>query len=82
MTFGENKCIGFYATRYVRGIDFEEASKIAIDSVQNELQLNSNVLNSKENPVIVVVEEIFKLPYFKKQLSPGVGFTFYLENDA
>jgi hypothetical protein len=71
--------LGYFTTRYVEGIDEEEASQRALDLVSNELYSTGALLNKRGDPPRMVVSNIDQINSFRGKAAPGRGFTFFPE---
>lgn len=74
--------LGYFTTRYVEGVDVDEACEYALDSVRNELHSMGGLLNDLNDPPRVVISEVAQISSFKGIDVPGRGFTFFPEDEA
>jgi hypothetical protein len=74
---GETKCHGFFTARFLEAGSNEEAEAYALQMVNKELE--GFMLNRKEDPPVIIVEEVSQLESFDDHLVPGKGFTWYEE---
>ena len=77
---GNKNIFGFYTTRYVEAENLKDAENIAIELIRNDHELRQSVLNKKNDPPIIFVDEIDELENFKGVKTPGKGYSFFLEN--
>ena len=80
---GEPKKFGFYATTFIKAKNPQDAEKIAIILIRQDLYLRNIVLkNGSADRPTIHMEELKKvnLPiFFSKKLTRG--FTFYCEDE-
>ena len=79
---GELKKYGFYATRFVKAENPQEAEKIAIILIHQNPNLRDTVLNEISDRPTINLEEIKQvnfLKFFAKKST--TGFTFYPEDE-
>jgi hypothetical protein len=79
---GEPKKFGFYATKFVKAKNPQEAEKIAIILIRQNPNLRDTALNEKtDRPTINMeeIEEVNFLKFFTKKSK--TGFTFYPEDE-
>lgn len=72
---------GFFTTRWVKANDEVEAENSAVEMVRQCSQLRSVVLNEKDDPPEIFLEEIdvaVAFEYFRRK--PGKGYIFYPED--
>lgn len=73
--------LGYFTTRYVEGLDCEEAVECALDLVQNELSSTGALLNAIGDPPGIATSEVVQIDSFKGVGVPGKGFTFFPEDE-
>jgi len=79
---GELKKFGFYATKFVKAENPQEAEKMAIILIRQNPNLRDTVLNENaDRPTINLeeIEEVNFLKFFAKKST--TGFTFYPEDE-
>lgn len=76
---GKTQKVGFFATRRVENDDVDAAEKVALDSVRSEF--GSLVLNDRDDPPVMYIENIYEVDSFDDDPVPGEGATWYIEND-
>ena len=79
---GEPRKLGFYATRFVKAENPEEAEKIAVILTHQNPNLRNTVLNESDDRPKIHLEEIKEvsfLNFFAKKST--TDFTFYLEDE-
>jgi hypothetical protein len=76
----EQEKLGFFTTRWVEASNQQEAERLAIDFVNEELASLSAVGNPKDDPPKLVVEKIRKVDSFGDVPVPGKGFSFYRDD--
>ena len=79
---GELKKFGFYATKFVKAENPQEAEKIAIILTHQNPNLRDTVLNQNaDRPTINLeeIKEVSSLKFFVKEST--TGFTFYPEDE-
>ena len=79
---GEPKKFGFYATKFVKAENPQEAEKIGIILIHQNPNIRDTVLNEKTDRPTINLEEIKKvnfLKFFSKKST--TGFTFYPEDE-
>lgn len=72
------ECLGFYITGFVEAESPERAEGLVIDLLRGHATLQENVLNPREDPPQLFVEEITEIedwPVDTKR--PLTGFAFY-----
>jgi len=74
---GKIRKAGFYTTRFVEAQDVEEAEAVAIGLIRSDAKLSSSILNRREDPPILTVEEIEEV----KKLQSQEGYAFYPEEE-
>lgn len=79
---GEVKSHGFFATRWVKAINPEDAELAAVELLKNDANLMCLTLNkceSEPSPMIYLEElsSVSWLTYVR--CAPGSGYSFYLE---
>lgn len=73
------KRCGFYSTRFVEAGDTHAAEQVAIELIREELK--GILCNDPSSPPLVRVDEINEVASFGDNLTPGKGFTWYIEQD-
>jgi hypothetical protein len=79
---GEPKKFGFYATRFVKAENPQEAEKIAVILTHQNPNLRKTLLNETDDRPKINLEEIKEvnfLKFFAKKST--TGFTFYPEDE-
>ena len=79
---GEPRKLGFYATRFVKAQNPEEAEKIAVILTHQNPNLRDTVLNENADRPTINLEEIKEvsfLKFFAKKSTTGL--TFYSEDE-
>ena len=80
---GDHAKVGFYATRIVKSTSVEEAQRIAIIRIHQELNRNAHLVKNIPDVPVVLVEKIEKLGIFNFIRKRRVrGFTFHAEEEA
>ncbi len=69
--------LGFYATRFIKAYSVSKAEQKSMDLIRKELK--GIVLNEKDDPPILFIEEIDELESFGEYPVPGTGFTWFKE---
>ena len=71
---GVVKRMGFYTTRYVEGVERDDAERRAIDSLRQLNRLRESLLNDPANPPLLFAEEIEEIDSFEgiESLEPGL----------
>jgi len=73
---GENRLIGFYATRFVEAVDLHAAKCLALESLRQDDSLQSK--SARTSDAKVYFEEVVEVSAEAAALaSGGVGFTFF-----
>jgi len=72
---------GFYTTRYVEAATPEQAEQLAMGLVRGDPELTASVVNSRDDPPRILVDELAELESFDGVEVPGGGYTFYLEEE-
>ena len=76
--FGEGEIVDFYTTRCVKAINLEQAEHVAVKLVKEDSYLLNKVLNKKENPPMIYLENLFVVNWFVFfRCNPGAGYTFF-----
>lgn len=75
----EVKRCGFYCTRFIEAEDTHAAGQVAIELIREELK--GIICNDLSSPPLMRVDEIQEVASFGDNLTPGKGFTWYLEQD-
>jgi len=79
---GEPKKFGFYATRFVKAEDPQEAEKIAVILTHQNPNLRKTVLNETDDRPKINLEEIKEVSFLKFFAKKSTtDFTFYPENE-
>ncbi len=76
MDDGAQYC-GFFTTRFVEADDALAAENMVIKLVKDELR--GIVLNKKNNPPVMYVDELFEVESFGEKSTSGAGFTWFKE---
>jgi len=79
---GEPKKFGFYATTFIKAKNPQDAEKIAIILIRQDLNLRNIVINGSADRPTIRMEELKKvnLPiFFSKKLTRRI--TFYCEDE-
>ena len=74
---------GFFTTRWVKANDEVEAENSAVEMIRQCSKLRSAVLNEKDDPPRIFLEEIYiagAFEYFRRK--PGKGYVFYPEDES
>ena len=71
---------GFYTTRWVEAENPDDAELKAVENIKADSELKKCVLNDKDDPPMIYLEEIYELDSFNGVNPPGKGFSFYLED--
>jgi hypothetical protein len=71
---GQPTRVGFYTTRFVKAKDPVDAENTAVDLVRADKKLSSCVLNGRDDPPMVYLEELDLVRSFKRA---GTGYTFF-----
>lgn len=75
------KLMGFYTTRYLEGDTPELAEDCAVQLIREDPKLRGSVINDKDDPPMIHVEEVVLLRTFEGTEPPGSGYTFYIYDD-
>jgi hypothetical protein len=79
---GELKKVGFYATKFVKAENPQEAEKIAIILIHQDPNLRDTVLNKNTDRPTINMEEIKEVSFLKFFIEKSTtGFTFYPEDE-
>jgi len=79
---GELKKYGFYATRFVRAENPQEAEKIAVILTHQNPNLRNTVLNESDDRPKIHLEEIKEVSFLKFFAKKSTtDFTFYPEDE-
>jgi hypothetical protein len=79
---GEPKKFGFYATRFVKAENPQEAEKIAVILTHQNPNLRKTVLNETDDRPKINLEEIKEVSFLKFFAKKSTtDFTFYPENE-
>jgi hypothetical protein len=79
---GELKRVGFYATKFVKAENPQEAEKIAIILIHQNPNLRDTVLNKNTDRPTINIEEIKEVSFLKFFTEKSTtGFTFYPEDE-
>jgi hypothetical protein len=79
---GELKKYGFYATKFVKADNSQEAGKIAVILIRQNPNLRDTVLNEKTDRPTINMEEIKEVNFLKFFAEKSkTGFTFYPEDE-
>jgi hypothetical protein len=79
---GELKKYGFYATKFVKAENPQEAGKIAVILIRQNPNLRDTVLNEKTDRPTINMEEIKEVNFLKFFAEKSkTGFTFYPEDE-
>jgi hypothetical protein len=79
---GELKKFGFYATKFVKAENPQEAEKIAIILIRQNPNLRDTVLNENADRPTINLEEIKEINFLKFFAKKSTtGFTFYPEDE-
>ncbi len=79
---GRIERMGFFTTRWVEAISKDEAEKMAVELVNQELEALGILRNSPEDPPTFVVEKVREVDSFGDFIVPGKGFTFFQDKQA
>jgi hypothetical protein len=78
---GELKKFGFYATKFVKAENPQEAEKMAIILIRQNPNLRDTILNKNTDRPIINMEEIEEVGFLKFFTEKSTtGFTFYPED--
>lgn len=74
--------LGFVTTRLVTAASRREACELAIESVLQELQESSDLLNANDpsNPPRFEIEQVMELDEPDSDDTQGAGFTFFADD--
>ena len=72
---------GFYAKRFIEAKDAEDAELLAVETIRNDDKLKTNTLNNTNDPPMLFAEEILELESFDGIDLPGVGYSFYPDDE-
>jgi len=72
------KKYGFYCTRDVSAVSFEDAETKAVELIRNEERITSITLNAKDDSPMLYVDDIRVLRVEEETLNNS-GFTYYPE---
>ena len=75
---GEPARLGFYTTRFVEAGSVREAEYAAIDLLRADDKLQ-DVLNDKDDPPMMFVEEIEEIETEEGEIPTQHGFAFYAD---
>ncbi len=79
---GEFKKFGFYATRFVKAENPQQAEKIAVILTHQNPNLRNSVLNEHADRPAISLEEIKEVSFLKFFAKKSTtDFTFYPEDD-
>jgi hypothetical protein len=75
---GEIKRMGFYTTRWIEASSSEDAENRAIELIRSDAELRPQVLNAKNDPPMVYIEELAEV---EEHDVPDIqqGFSFFPE---
>jgi hypothetical protein len=71
--------LGFFTARFVEANNKKEAENIALNLIREEL--HDKIINKRDNPPMLYVEDIDEVSSFGDNIVPGKGFTWYPEED-
>jgi len=69
--------MGFFTTRFLEASDQEEAQRMTLEVIRNQLQ--GVVLNAQSDPPTLIIDTVQKLDEFGDHHVPGSGFSWFLE---
>ncbi|WKL58623.1 hypothetical protein Q1W73_06460 [Asticcacaulis sp. ZE23SCel15] len=75
-TDGKTEILGFYTTRYVEAGSEDEAEHKAVDLIRKDESLKKIVLNAKDDPPLIYLEEI-DVVLSDHSNEPVMGYVFY-----
>ena len=79
---GEPKKFGFYATRFVKAENPQEAEKIAVILTHQNPNLRKTLLNENDDPPKIYLEGIKEISFLKFFAKKSItDFTFYPEDE-
>ncbi len=81
---GEPRQFGFYTRRFVRARSENEAEHDAVALIKNDESLKRSVLNHRDDPPMIYLEEMEKLPWWRMlRRRRGRGYALWeSEEDA
>lgn len=79
---GHIERMGFFTTRRIEAMNREEAERIALEHVKQELEMLDVLCNSPETPPVFSIEQVHEVSSFGDNIVPGKGFSFYKDELA
>ncbi|MFA5353168.1 MAG: hypothetical protein WC291_02970 [Thermodesulfovibrionales bacterium] len=70
---------GFYQTFFIEASTTEEAEMIAVNKIRSDHDLRSAIRNSKEDPPLIVIEDIEEISEKPRDTLPETGRVWYSE---
>ncbi len=74
---GTAKRLGFYTTRFLEAPDERAAEQQAVESLRQNEELRSGVLNDPSDPPMLFAEEIEEIPSFEGMEDRDLGLAFF-----
>src|SRR4051812_30040808 len=75
--------LGFYVSAFVEADSPQKAESIVIDLVRDEQELRESVLNPRDDPPRLFVEEVEEISEWPAETArPLTGFAFYNDPDV
>ncbi|MCG8619963.1 MAG: hypothetical protein MI802_27400 [Desulfobacterales bacterium] len=75
---GNGNVLGFITTRWVKAINSKLAEQVAVQLIQEDESIQSNIHNAVDDPPMIYVENMIEVGWFEFfTKSPGSGYTFY-----
>jgi len=78
---GRQQRLGFYSHIFVEAPDKATAEQRAVEVLQQDAELQGKVLNGRDNPPSMSVEEIEALESFDGYTLPRTGLAFFPEDE-
>jgi len=70
---------GFFATRFIEASEKSEASKLALQLIN--IQLQDVILNKNYSEIKLIVDSVEQIDFYDNMLIPGEGFSWYVDED-